>query len=164
MTDNTETPGNTEELNNDEDPGKNGTAALQLMLIRLQADFDNFRKRNASLRQETRDETKKEFLALLLPIYDNFHRALQSADETETNSAMRLGLEGILKQLETLLTSQGLQQIEAVPGIDFNPELHEATGAIPGDDSQSNTIAQVLLPGFSYKNSVVRPTQVLVYS
>lgn len=142
---------------------QNEVAILQSMLVRLQADFDNFRKRNASLRQETRDETKKEVLAVFLPIYDNFCRALQAADQDNEQSALRQGLEGIFRQLEDGLYGQGLEVIPAESGTDFDPELHEATGTVPGDKEQTNTIAQELIKGFAYKGTVVRPSQVLVY-
>lgn len=75
-------------------------ADLRNKLVRLQADFDNFRKRSIAGRQEAREEAKREMMLDLLPIYDNFERALSHAQEQEDYGALRTGIQGIMQQMK----------------------------------------------------------------
>ena len=137
---------------------------MQTKLMRLQADFDNFRRRNAGAKQEAREETRKEMITGLLPIYDNFLRALRHSDEQEEYSALRNGLEGIRAQMESFFKSHGAEEISAAPGDVFDPNLHDAAGMVESDEAEDHTIAQEILKGFTIKGSVVRPAQVLVFT
>ncbi|MGI8907506.1 MAG: nucleotide exchange factor GrpE [Candidatus Sumerlaeaceae bacterium] len=146
-----------------QDTGDPAAAATQ-KLLRLQADFDNFRRRNASAKQEARDEARRELLDSLLPIYDNFLRAIEHADIEEDYSPFLSGIHGIRQQFEDFFRRQGMEWIDAEPGALFDPNLHEATGALPGTPEQDHTIAKELQKGFSHKGQVVRPSKVLVYT
>lgn len=136
----------------------------QQKLMRLQADFDNFRRRNATARQEARDEARREMLEALLPVYDNFLRAIDHAADEEDYSQFMSGIHGIRQQFEQFFKQQGLEPITAEPGETFDPNLHEATGALPGSPEQDHTIAKELQKGFTHKGQVVRTAKVLVYT
>jgi molecular chaperone GrpE len=133
-------------------------------LLRLQADFDNFRRRNASARQDARDEARRELLEQLLPIYDNFLRAIEHAEDAEDYSPFLQGIRGMRQQFEDFFRRQGMEEISAEPGVAFDPNLHEATGALPGSPEQDHTIAKELQKGFTHKGQVVRTAKVLVYT
>jgi len=146
-----------------EPPANPGSDAAN-KLLRLQADFENYRRRNASSRQEGRDEARREMLLSLLPIYDNFLRALQHATDNQAPSNFIAGIEGIRMQFEELFRREGVEAIPSDTGSEFDPNLHEAMGTIPGANGEPNTIAQEITRGFIYKAQVLRPAQVLVYA
>lgn len=133
-------------------------------LLRLQADFDNFRRRNQAAKQEAREEARREVLEALLPVYDNFLRALDHAQDEEDYSPFATGIEGIRMQFEEFFRRQGLEPIAAEEGDPFDPNLHEATGTLPGTDEQDGSVAKELRRGFKHKNQVLRPAQVLVFT
>lgn len=170
----TETPDQEAVLANEEAVEENaGSANVQSVspvndasnkLMRLQADFDNYRRRTATSRQEGRDEARREMLLGLLPIFDNFLRALAHAREEGSDPGLVSGIDGIRLQFEDFFRREGLETIAAEPGSQFDPNLHDATGAIPGEDVEPNTIARELLKGFMYKGQVLRPAQVLVFA
>jgi molecular chaperone GrpE len=139
-------------------------ADLMNKLVRLQADFDNFRKRSLAGRAEARDEARKEILLDLLPIYDNFLRAMDHAEEMEDYGSLRTGIDSILQQMREFFNRQNLREIDAQAGTEFDPNLHEAVGVVPGDADKHHTIAQEVQKGFELNGNVVRPARVLVYS
>ena len=149
-------------------PAQQDTASAQqadLMnkLMRLQADFDNYRKRTATGRAEAREEARREVLVDLLPIYDNFLRALSHAEEVEDYGSLRAGIQGILMQMQEFLNRQGLKEIPSDTGVPFDPNRHDAVGTVQGTSETHNTIAQEVLKGFELNGNVVRPAQVLVF-
>lgn len=151
---------------NDNPAGNAGAqqqADLMNKLMRLQADFDNYRKRTATGRSEARDEARRELLLELLPIYDNFLRALGHAEEVEDYGSLRAGIQGILQQMQEFFNRQGLQEIPSETGADFDPNRHDAVGTVQGTPDTHNTIAQEVLKGFELNGNVVRPAQVLVF-
>ncbi len=133
-------------------------------LIRLQADFDNFRKRSLAGRAEAREEARREIILDLLPVYDNFLRAMNHAAEMEDYGALHTGIEGIMMQLREVLSRHGCTEINAQPGTAFDPNLHDAAGTLAGAEEQQSTIAQELVKGFHLNGSVIRPAQVIVYT
>jgi len=139
-------------------------ADLKNKLVRLQADFDNYRKRTAAGRQEAREEARRELLLDMLPVYDNFLRAMSHAQEQEDYGALRAGIEGILLQMQGFFQKHNLKEISAENGEAFNPTLHDAVGTVPGDIENNETIAQEVLKGFQLNGYVIRPAQVLVYA
>jgi molecular chaperone GrpE len=135
-------------------------------LLRLQADFDNYRKRNAGVAEQARKEAQKTMLTELLPVRDNLLLALDHADE---ESSVVEGIEKILHQLDSVLAKYGLQEIDARPGVAFDPALHEAmaTTPIPADGQgarpDGETIAEELQKGYHFGETVLRPAKVVVY-
>ena len=139
-------------------------ADLKNKLIRLQADFDNYRKRTATGRQEAREETRRELLRDMLPIYDNFVRAMGHAQEQEDYGSLRVGLQGIMQQMHDYFQRNSLIEIPATPGTDFDPTRHDAVGTVAGAEELHDKVAQEVLKGFELNGYVVRASQVLVYA
>lgn len=142
---------------------KDASVELTNKLLRLQADFDNYRKRTALNRAEAREDARRELLLDLLPVYDNFLRAMEHADATEDYGSLREGILGIMRQLEGFFAAQGLVAIDSGAGVEFDPNLHDALGMVEGAEDQGNTIAQEILRGFVLNGVVVRPAQVMVF-
>ena len=132
---------------------------LRDQCLRLQAEFDNFRKRVAREREQTVAYAGQRVMEALLPVLDNFRRAVQSPGES-----VELFLSGVAmveKQLEDILAQQGLERIEA-EGQPFDPNVHEAVGVVEGSGLPDNTVAEVLQSGFALKGRLLRPAMVKV--
>jgi molecular chaperone GrpE len=139
-------------------------ADLTNKFVRLQADFENYRKRTARARADAADDARRELFAALLPVYDNFLRALDHAEENPESRPFVEGFELIAQQFSQFLQQQGLQEIAAAPGMAFDPKFHEATGTLPAPGANSSgAIADELQKGFTFGGIVVRPAKVLVY-
>lgn len=136
---------------------------LKNKILRLQADFDNYRRRTTRVRADASDEAKREVLAAFLPLYDNFVRALEHAEESPELLPFLEGFEMIRQNMEQTFADLGFEGIPASPGTAFNPNVHDAAGTLPGSEENLDTIAQELQRGFKHKNLVVRPARVLVY-
>jgi molecular chaperone GrpE len=155
----TATPPENEDLDT-----RSATANLNAKIVRLQADFENFKKRTSRARSEAADDQKRELFTSLLPIYDNFQRALDQAEQLPELKPFLTGFEMIAMQFEQFFADQGFEQINAEPGTAFDPNQHEATGMLPPDSAEMDgTVAQVLQRGFQHKGFIVRPARVLVY-
>lgn len=139
-------------------------ADLKNKLVRLQADFDNFRKRSNAGKQEAREEARREIILHLLPVYDNFERAMVHAREQEDYGALRTGIEGIMQQMNDFFQRHNVRNISAEPGTAFNPSMHDAVGTVQGNVENHETVAQEVLKGYVINGFVVRPAQVLVYA
>jgi molecular chaperone GrpE len=129
--------------------------------VRAQADFDNFRRR---AKQEMEDFAKYASLKLieqLLPVVDNFERALSSSKETKDFDALIKGLDMTYRQLDQLLVQEGLQPIEAI-GQPFNPEFHQAIMQVESEEHGEGIILEELQKGYILKDKVVRPAMVKV--
>ncbi len=135
-------------------------------LLRLQADFENFRRRNATARSEASAEARRQVLTGLLSIYDNFLRARDHASTAPIEAIPYLeGFDAIRLQLEQFLQDQGLEEIETPIGEPFDPQVHEATATVVApDDTAEGTIAEIIRKGYTFKGTVLRPVTVLVYA
>jgi molecular chaperone GrpE len=136
---------------------------LKNKILRLQADFDNYRRRTQRVRAEAADDAKREVLMAFLPVYDNFVRALEQAEQSPELLPFLKGFELIQQNMEQMFADLGLESIPAAAGTAFDPNVHDAAGMLPGTDETIDTIAQELQRGFIHKNLVVRPARVLVY-
>ncbi len=128
-------------------------------LVRMQADFENFRKRVSREREDLLSYSNERLILSLLPVVDNFERAL--AVENNDYGKLLAGVEMIYRQLQEILAREGLVSIPATGEI-FNPELHEAVMREEGGDYPENTVIQELRKGFSYKGKVIRAAMVKV--
>ncbi|AZR74854.1 nucleotide exchange factor GrpE [Anoxybacter fermentans] len=129
-------------------------------LSRLQADFNNYRRRVAQEMEEHKARANERLLAELLPIIDNFERAL-SVEQNNDESFVK-GVEMIYKQLLNLLEKEGVTPIEAEGEI-FDPHLHHAVMKEPAPEGVvEDTIIAVLQKGYYYKGRVLRPAMVKV--
>lgn len=123
---------------------------------RIQAEFSNFRKRNASIRSESIDDGVRETIKALLPVLDNFDRALANSD----GSPFAKGMEQINKQLFDCLAKCGMELVEAEGK--FDPNLHEAVMQDTESDAETGTITAVLQKGYRVKGKIIRHTMVKV--
>ena len=130
-------------------------------LKRLQADFENFRRRTNKEREEIGNVVTQELLKSLLPIVDNFDRAM--ATEQQDGEAFKKGVEMIYTQLGETLKNAGLEPIET-EGQKFDPNFHQAVMRVENPDLDDDTIAQELQKGYIVKGKVIRPSMVQVVS
>ena len=125
--------------------------------LRKLAEFDNFRKRVEREREEIRVAGVEEIVRELLPVLDNFERALQHAEDD--SGAFRQGVEMIAKQLLDTLHRRGVQEVNPV-GQPFDPELHEAVQRVEDGQHPPGTVAWVMLKGYTMGDRLVRPAMV----
>ena len=130
-------------------------------LLRLQADFDNFRRRSAKEREEISAVVTQNFCKDMLPLLDNFERAM--AAETKDVEAFQKGVEMIFTQFQEILKKNGLEHIEAI-GQKFDPNFHQAVMRVEDPEKEDDTVAQELQKGYMVKGRVIRPSMVQVVS
>lgn len=136
------------------------TAELENRLLRLQADFDNFRKRTARERLEQTALAEAALVANLLPVLDNFDRALANLPQ-EADTSWAEGVQLVHKQLLDVLGQQGLERVNCEQP--FDPNLHEAVmRETCTDDEAEGTILQEFQPGYLYQGRLLRPSMVKV--
>ena len=137
-------------------------AALYDQLLRRQAEFENYRRRVDREKAEFHARARGEVLLELLPVVDNFERALSSLPKREADAAgLRHGLELIHKQLKDALTKFGLEPVESVGQV-FDPHLHEAVTIEPTDEHEENTIIEEFQRGYKLGEKLLRPAKVKV--
>ena len=124
---------------------------------RLQAEFENYRKRNASLAADSRDDGVRDTIKQLLPVLDNFDRAMQNAPEGDPFVD---GVRIIARQLTDNLAKCGLEEIEA-DGM-FDPNLHEAVMKDSTEGVEPGMITAVFQKGYRVKGRIIRHTMVKV--
>jgi len=130
--------------------------------LRTQADFDNFRRRARAEKEEFAKYASQKLIEGLLPIVDNFDRAVAASREQRDFESLAKGVEMIQRQLAQLLESEGLRPIEAV-GQPFNPELHQAIMQVPAEEGmESGVVVEELQKGYMLKEKVIRPSMVKV--
>ena len=130
---------------------------LDARFLRLQADFDNFRRRSRADNEEASRRAAAAVAEGLLPVLDNFERALSSMED----SADRQGVEMIMKQLQTALFNAGLAEIEA-EGKDFDPNLHHAVSQVDAGEEGRNKVIMVLQKGYTFNDKLLRAAMVQV--
>ena len=129
--------------------------------LRLQADFDNFRRRTRQEKEELSAVVTQTILTDLLPLLDNFERAM--AVETTDTENFQNGVEMIYKQLKETMEKNGLEAIETA-GAKFDPNFHQAVMRVQNADLEDDTIAAELQKGYMVKGRVIRPSMVQVVS
>ena len=127
--------------------------------LRLLAEFDNFKKRTAKEREDLYAMSVCDTVEKLLPVKDNLERAVMASDDAEGTLAE--GVKMIVKQLDDVLTSLGVEPIKSV-GETFDPELHNAVMHEENPDVGENTIVEELMRGYTCKGKVVRYAMVKV--
>ncbi len=127
-------------------------------LARLQAEFENARKRAERERVEFRDYATGSVVEQFLPVLDNFELALKS---TGTAAQLRHGVELIVKQMEEILAKMQVNSIATV-GEAFDPRLHEALGSVDRDDLPDQHVAEEIRRGYKVRERLLRPALVRV--
>ncbi len=130
-------------------------------LIRLQAEYDNFRKRTQREKAADLKYKSQSLVTELLPIVDNFERALDNKPEDHAVQPFFEGMEMIYRQLSTALEKEGVEIIETV-GETFDPNIHQAVMQVEDDQYDSNTVVEELQKGYRLKDRVIRPAMVKV--
>lgn len=136
---------------------------LQNRLMRLQADFENFRRRNAAEREQLSTFVTAEVVGKFLKVLDNFERAEQSVKTTSDMSSIVAGMEKIKRQFEQAFKELEVEEIPA-EGQKFNPELHEAVMRGQNPDMEDESIEQVFEKGYKLRNKIIRHSKVKVIS
>jgi molecular chaperone GrpE len=127
-------------------------------LARLQAEFENARKRAERERTEFRDYATGSVVEQFLPVVDNFELALKS---TGTAEQLRQGVELIVKQMEEILRQLQVNPIPTV-GEQFDPRIHEALGSVERDDLPDQHVAEEVRRGYKLRERLLRPALVRV--
>lgn len=130
-------------------------------LLRVQADFDNFRRRT---RQEKESDAKYRAQSLIeqvIPAIDNFDRALIVKAESDEAKSIQQGMEMIYRQLTEALKNEGLEIISSV-GQNFDPHYHQAVMQVESDEHEPNVVVEELQKGYKLKDRVIRPAMVKV--
>lgn len=138
---------------------------------RSQADFENFKRRKENENQELVQFAREVTVAKLLPTLDSLEQAIlhmphRQADKPETSEEFQKryeqwasGAEGLVNQLDKVLTELGVKKIEAV-GKRFDPNFHEAIQEVPGDED--GIVMQEFVTGYELNGKVIRPSQVVI--
>lgn len=136
-------------------------AETENRLLRLHADFDNYRRR-VRLDMEAAEKYRAQSLvADLLPILDNFERALQVQVEDEKAKSLLQGMEMVYRSLIEALKKEGVEAIESV-GKPFDPHVHQAVMQVDDQNYEPNTVVEEFQKGYKLKDRVIRPAMVKV--
>lgn len=135
---------------------------LKEKMLRTAADYENSKKRLAREREEFIKYSQESFLREILPVLDNFERAVSHAEECEDpkTRALVTGIELVFKQLSEILKNQGLKRLETV-GKTFDPHLHEAVGHIE-EEGEEDEILEEVTPGYLLHDRLLRAAKVKV--
>ncbi len=131
--------------------------------IRLNADFENFRRRTLREREDAFAYGHEKLAKDLLPAVDNLGRAIDAARKSGVGDLESLlqGLELVQRDLESVLSKHGVTEVEAL-GQPFDPSVHEALAQLPDASVPANTVVQVFQRGFRLRDRLLRPAQVVV--
>ncbi|WP_273753138.1 nucleotide exchange factor GrpE [Alkalicoccobacillus gibsonii] len=136
-------------------------ADLNNRLLRVQADYDNFRRRSREEKEAAAKYRAQGFIEELLPALDNFERALSVKPESEEAKSLAQGLNMVYNQLQEALKKEGVTAIETV-GQPFDPHLHQAVMQVEEEGFESNQVVEELQKGYKLKDRVLRPSMVKV--
>ena len=125
----------------------------------LMADFDNYRKQMEKQAASKTESAKAELLLKFVNIRDDYLRALAVARKARTEPVVIEGLEGMLKNIDSLLSSEGVREIETV-GTPFDPNVHDAIAHTQRDDLEENTVTAEIRKGYILNGRVLRPSMV----
>lgn len=142
-------------------------------LKRTQADFENYKKRQVESQKELRGMLIEKLVLDIVPVLDNFRSATSHVPPEQSSSPWVVGIQYIEKQLETVLTDNGMQVMETKEGDVFDPSIHEAIDTeknteenVESDEAKKNdeqhTVAKVIQKGYKFGERVVRPAKVIV--
>ena len=136
-------------------------AELEDRVKRQMAEFENFRKRTEKEKAAMFEMGAKSVVEKILPVVDNFERGLAAVPETDKGGAFAEGMNMIYKQMMTELEGVGVTPIEAV-GKEFDPNFHNAVMQVESEEYEEGIVAQELLKGYMYRETVVRHSMVAV--
>ena len=130
-------------------------------LMRLMAEYDNYRKRTEKEKSAMFDMGARTIVEKVIPVIDNFERGFDTVSEEDKEHPFIMGMDKVYKQLMTTLEEAGVKAIEAA-GQEFDPNLHNAVMHVEDESLGENVVAEELQKGYMYKDSVVRYSMVKV--
>ena len=130
-------------------------------LLRMQADFDNYKKRVAKEREDMYNNALETIAGQLLPVVDNMERAVEAFRKDQLDEKYICGVEMVFNQIIDVLGKNGIKEIEAL-GKDFDPNIHHAVMQEPAEEVDENKVKEVFQKGYIHGNKVIRPTLVKV--
>ncbi|RJX38257.1 nucleotide exchange factor GrpE [Paenibacillus pinisoli] len=133
----------------------------QQRYLRAQADFDNFRRRTMKEKEELAQYASMKLIEQLLPVVDNFERAIAASGANNDYESLAKGVDMIFRQLSQTLDAEGLKPINAV-GEPFNPEFHQAIMQVESDEYEEGVVVEEVQKGYMLKEKVLRPSMVKV--
>jgi len=167
------TEGNDDSPSSEDDEGNVSTPTVEEItgerddladrLLRLQADFENFKKRTRRERSELVRRAAEELMTELLPILDHFELGFENASNHEANPAVVEGFRIVYDQMLSGLRKHGLEPIDSV-GQPFDPHLHEAITYLPSDEYVADSVIQQTRRGYLLGDRLLRAAQVVVSS
>ncbi|MEF3354302.1 nucleotide exchange factor GrpE [Paenibacillus sp. GYB006] len=129
--------------------------------LRTQADFDNFRRRTQKEKEDLAKYATTKLITELVPVIDNFERAMSTADSNTDTDSLIKGVNMIFRQLEGVLGAEGLTVMNTV-GQPFNPEFHQAIMQVESDEYEEGFVVEEVQKGYMIKDKVLRPAMVKV--
>ncbi|MEB0263331.1 MULTISPECIES: nucleotide exchange factor GrpE [unclassified Mucilaginibacter] len=130
--------------------------------LRLYAEFDNFRRRTIKEREDARKTEGKDIIIALLPVLDDFERALRAMDTVTDVVPVKEGVALIQHKLKNILTQKGLKEMQSI-GTTFDPDLHEAITNIPAPtDDMKGKVVDEMEKGYELNEKVIRFAKVIV--
>lgn len=133
--------------------------------LRLYSEFENFRRRTAREKLDLIDTAAEGLMTALLPVLDDFERALKSAGDGTDDKSVREGMDLIYQKLKKTLEQKGLKNMNSEIGQDFDPDFHEAITQIPAPDKKlKGKIVDVIEKGYMIKEKVIRYAKVVTGS
>ena len=133
--------------------------------LRLYSEFENFRRRTAREKLDLINTAGESIMTELLPVLDDFERAIKSAADDKEETSMREGMDLIYQKLKKALEQKGLKNMNSKIGEDFDPDFHEAITQIPAPDKKlKGKIVDVIEKGYMIKDKVIRYAKVVTGS
>ena len=140
---------------------KESVADWEDKFLRLAADHDNYKKRSAREFNDLMQHANEALIGQLIPIVDNFERALTTATSCDDFTSFHQGVEMIYRQIRKLLEQQGVREIEAL-NEPFDPHVHEALMVIEKEDTPPELVVEEIEKGYMLNDKVLRPSKVAV--
>jgi molecular chaperone GrpE len=137
-------------------------AEMQDKYLRLSAEFDNYRKRTLKEKMDISKYAGEELLKDILPVMDDFERALKHMESSANYEGMKEGIDLIYVKLSDFLKRNGVKEIESL-NTNFNVDLHDAAAKVPvAEEEKKGKIVEVILKGYYLKDKVLRHSQVVI--
>lgn len=130
-------------------------------LMRLQADFDNFRKRTIKEKEDIYKYALGNFAEKLLPVMDNMERAIKAIEDANISDSYVDGVKLVSNQLTDVLKSEGLEEVETV-NCEFDPQIHHGVAVEDAEEVEDNQVIEVYQKGYRFNDKVIRPAMVKI--
>ncbi|MFT6866303.1 MAG: molecular chaperone GrpE [Cyclobacteriaceae bacterium] len=140
---------------------KSDLAEAKDKYLRLYSEFENFRRRTSKEKLELIGSANKDLMADMIPVIDDFERAMKALDATSDADAAKEGMTLIFNKFQKTLEAKGLKKMEIKKGTEFNPDLHEAITQIPAEKKLVGKVVDVVEQGYFLNDKVVRFAKVV---